>query len=129
MSRDESINPGSSAPLRSLLHTLASALQTRLELAITELEEEREREKEIFLLALLFVYFLTFGFLLLTFFVLVILGGTYWVYALGGFALLYLILALFAGLVLRRKSRLRPKPFLATLSELGKDIDLLRPKV
>lgn len=112
-----------------MLHTLASALQTRLELAITELEEEREREKEIFLLALLFVYFLTFGFLLLTFFVLVILGGTYWVYALGGFALLYLILALFAGLVLRRKSRLRPKPFLATLSELGKDIDLLRPKV
>lgn len=115
--------------MRSLLHTLASALQTRLELATTELEEQWESGKQLLLFAVLFVYFLTVGLLLSTFVVLAILPETYRVYALGGFALLYLILALLAGVVLRRKSRSRAKPFLATLSELGKDIDLLRPKV
>ncbi|MBI2361004.1 MAG: phage holin family protein [Deltaproteobacteria bacterium] len=115
--------------MRLLPHTLASALHTRLQLAITELEEEWESGKRTLLLAVLFVYFLTVGLLLLTFFVLAILPEAYRVYGLGGFALLYLVLALFAALVLRQKGRARPRLFSTTLSELRKDIDLLKPKV
>jgi uncharacterized membrane protein YqjE len=100
-----------------------------LELALTELEEEREREKRIVLLTVLLVCCLTFGLGLLIFFVLVVLGGSYWVYALGGLALLHLLLALFVGVALRRNSRVSPELFPATRSELRKDIDLLKPKV
>ena len=115
--------------LRSLLKTLASSFQTRLELAVTELEEEWEWQKRIFLLGLIFLFFLASGFLFLTLLVVVLIGEAYRVYALGGFAFFYLLLALLVGLVLRRKTRLKPKLFSATLSELGKDIELLKPKV
>lgn len=113
--------------LRSLLRTLGSSLKTRLELAVTELGEEWEWQKRIVLLGIFCLFFLASSFLFLTLFVVVIVGEAYRVYALGGFGLLYLLLALVAGLMLRRKIRLKPKLFSATLSELGKDIDLLKP--
>ena len=105
--------------------TFVSVLQTRLELAVTEFEEEWERRKQMLLLAAALFFFLALGFLLLTIFVFVTLGGTYWVYAVGILGLLCLSIGLVAGLMLRWKSRFKAKPFSATLSELGKDIDRL----
>lgn len=115
----------SSDPVRSLLTTFVSVLQTRLELAVTEFEEEWERRKQMLLLAAALFFFLALGFLLLTIFVLVVLGGAYWVHAVGILGLLCLSIGLFVGLMLRRKSRFKAKPFSATLSELAKDIDRL----
>jgi uncharacterized membrane protein YqjE len=128
VTEDESIGAASPPGLRSLLPRLVSALRTRLELATIELEEAKEWEKQVLLLAVLSFYLFTFGVILLTFFILVIIDEAYRVYALGGFALLYLALAVVAALALRRKRRLRPKLFSGTLSELAKDVDLLKPK-
>lgn len=116
----------SSDPVRSLLATFVSVLQTRLELAVTEFEEEWERRKQMLLLAAAVLFFLALGLLLVTIFVVVVFGGAYWVYAVGILGLLCVSAGLMAGLALRRKSRFRAKPFSATLSELAKDIDRLR---
>jgi uncharacterized membrane protein YqjE len=50
---------------KSVVAAITSALHTRLELFVTELEEERERLKQALLLTLLLFFGLSFGFILL----------------------------------------------------------------
>lgn len=117
---------GFSEPLKSALGALSSALQTRLELFVTELEEERERLKLTFVL-MFFVFFgLSLGFILLNIFVVALLWQAGWVFAVGALAAVYLAIGVIAGLMLRRKILTRPALFPATLAELAKDRDQLR---
>lgn len=120
-------NPGGfSRPLKSACGALSSALQTRLELFVTELEEERERLK-LTLVLILFVFFgLSLGFILLNIFVVALLWQAGWVFALGALAAVYLAVGVIAGLMLRRKILTRSALFPATLAELAKDRDRLR---
>ncbi len=113
-------------PLRAALATSLAVLQTRLDLISTELEEERERFKEMILLAVISLFCVSLGILLLTLFVVVIFWDTHRFYVLGGFTALYLGLGLTVGGILRKKALSRPKLFSATLSELAKDIERLK---
>lgn len=112
--------------LKSALATLSSCLHTRVELAITEIEEERERLKQVLVLTLLLFFGLSLGIILLTIFVAAVFWNGGWIYALGCLALLYLGIGLTAGWMLRSKIVGRPRLLSATLSELGKDRDRLR---
>lgn len=111
---------------KSVFIALTSALHTRLELFVTELEEERERLKQALLLILLFFFGLSLGFILLNIFAVALFWERGWLFALGGLAALYLGVGVTAGLMLRRKILTRPGLFPATLAELGKDRDRLK---
>jgi uncharacterized membrane protein YqjE len=111
---------------KTLLATASTALHTRLELFLTELEEERERLKQTLLLTLLLFFGLSFGIVLLTIFAVAFFWERGWILALGGLAALYLGIGVGAGLMLRKKILTRPGLFPATLSELGKDRNRLR---
>ena len=112
--------------LRSGVAAVSSALHTRLQLFVIELEEERERLKQALALALLLFFGVSLGFILLNVFLVAVFGQAGWVYAIGGLALLYLIIGIAAGFALRKKYLTRSGLFLATLAELAKDRDQLR---
>ena len=107
--------------LRRVMSTLIEIVHTRLELVVTELEEQKLRAVQ---LATLF-------FLALFFFSLAVIFGTlavvmaYWdrnpVVVLGGFAALYLALAIIIGLIWRARAKARPRLLSATLAELARD--------
>jgi uncharacterized membrane protein YqjE len=112
--------------LKLLLAGLGSALHTRLDLFVTELEEERERLKRSLILAFLVIFGLAFGFVLLNIFVVALFWQHGWIVAIGVLALLYFGIAGAAALRLRNAILRRPGLFPATLAELGKDCDQLR---
>lgn len=118
--------PGLLASLKALGATLVSALHTRAELFVTELEEERERLKQTLLFTLLLVFGLTMGFALLTIFLVALFWEKGWIGAIGGMAFIYLAVAGYAGIKLRGAVLRRPGLFPATLAELGKDRDRLK---
>jgi uncharacterized membrane protein YqjE len=111
---------------RFFFAALTSALHTRLELFVTELEEERERLKQALLLTLLLFFGISLGFILLNIFAVALFWERGWLFALGALAALYLGVGVIAGLMLRRKILTRPGLFPATLAELGKDRDRLK---
>lgn len=113
--------------LRRVLSTLIEIVQTRVELVVTELEEQKLRVAQLIMLS----------FLALFFFSLAIIFGTlavamaYWdqspVAVLGGFAALYLALAIIIGFVWRARAKARPRLLSATLAELKRDREELTP--
>jgi uncharacterized membrane protein YqjE len=119
-------SPGFFPSLKALLALLSSALHTRLELFVTELEEERERLKQTLVLMLLLFFGLSFGFILLNIFIVAIFWEQGWIAAIGCLAAVYLGIGIVAALKLRDALLQRPRLFPATLAELGKDRDHLR---
>jgi uncharacterized membrane protein YqjE len=119
-------SPGFFPSLRALLTILSSALHTRLELFVTELEEERERLKQTLVLMLLLFFGLSFGFILLNIFIVAIFWQQGWIAAIGCLAAVYLGVGIVAALKLRDALLQRRRLFPATLAELGKDRDHLR---
>lgn len=117
---------GLAASLRRLVATLIEILQTRLELLATEYEEERAWLRSLLLYAVVAVFFLAFGTLLLTLFVVLLFWDEYRLIAVGGVALFYLLVGLGAWALLRAKARSRPRFLSATIAELGKDRAALR---
>lgn len=113
-------------PLKLLLAGLSSALHTRVELFVTELEEERERLKQSLVLVLLAVLGLSLGVILMTIFVIALLWETGWIAAIGILAFVYLGVGGWAIVSLRNKFLTRPGLFPDTLAELGKDRDRLK---
>jgi uncharacterized membrane protein YqjE len=116
------------ASLRRLLATGAGILQTRLELLAVELEEEGERLRGLLLHALVALFFLGFGILLLTLFMVVVFWDTHRVAVLGAVTAAYLSIGVYATLMVRYKLKTRPRLFAATLAELGKDREYLTPR-
>lgn len=112
--------------LSGLLAILSSALHTRLELFVTELEEERERLKQTLVLTLLLFFGLSLGFILLTIFMVAIFWQQGWIAAIGCLSAIYLGIGIISALKLRNALLRRPGLFPVTLAELGKDRDHLR---
>jgi uncharacterized membrane protein YqjE len=123
---DTGDSPGFFRSLREWLAILSSALHTRLELFVTELEEERERLKQTLVLMLLIFFGLSFGFILLNIFIVAIFWEQGWIAAIGCLAAVYLGVGIGAALKLRDALLQRRRLFPATLAELGKDRDHLR---
>lgn len=119
--RGPTSEPGFFEALRNVLADFAALLQTRLELAATELEEETERLKQTVLLGAIALFFLAVGVILLTLFVVVYFWDTHRLLALGGVTALYLIIGLAVGLAAKKKMSDTPKFLSATMSEFSKD--------
>lgn len=122
---DAAASPGLLASLRNLAATAVGILQTRLELLATEVEEERLRLLQIAFWAVIAVFFLVLGVLMLTLFVVLLFWDTHRVLVTGLLVFFYLILAAAAGLAVRSKVRAKSKLFSASLAELAKDREQL----
>jgi uncharacterized membrane protein YqjE len=107
--------------LKRMFVTLLEVVQTRLELASTELEEERARLQEIAIYGLVAVFFLGIGVVLATILVIMVFWDTHRLQVLTICAAIYLVLGVASALVVRNKSRSKPKAFSSTLAELRKD--------
>jgi len=101
-------------------------LHTRLDLFFTELEEERERLKQTLVLTLVLFFGLSFGFILLTIFIVALFWDKGWIAAIGCLSAVYLGVGIVAAMKLRSAFLQRPGLFPATLAELGKDRERLR---
>lgn len=113
--------------IKAALAVLASMLHTRLDLLVTELEEERERLKQTLVLTLLLFFGLSFGLILLTIFIVALFWEKGWITAIGALSAMYIGVGVVAGLKLRSAVLQRPGLFPATLAELAKDRDQIRP--
>lgn len=111
--------------LRAVMASFVGLLQTRLDLASTEIAEEGERLKELVLLAAIALFCLSLAAILLTAWIVILFWETHRLYVLGGLALFYLGAGAIAALVLRKKAAARPKLFSATFAELAKDRERL----
>ena len=111
--------------LRAAMASFVGLLQTRLDLASTEIEEERERLKELILLAAIAVFCVSLAAILLTALVVILFWETHRLYVVGGLALFYLAAGAIAALILRKKAARRPRLFSATFAELAKDRERL----
>ena len=118
--------PGILHGFKTVLAVLSSMLHTRLDLFVTELEEERERLKQTLVLTLLLFFGLSFGFILLTIFIVALFWDKGWIAAIGCLGAVYLGIGVAAAMKLRSAFLHRPGLFPATLAELGKDRDRLR---
>ncbi|MBM4296468.1 MAG: phage holin family protein [Deltaproteobacteria bacterium] len=118
--------PGILHGIRAALAVLSAMLHTRLDLFVTELEEERERLKQTLVFTLLLFFGLSFGFILLTIFIVALFWDKGWIAAIGCLSAVYLGVGIAAGVKLKSAFLTRPGLFPATLGELGKDRDRLR---
>jgi uncharacterized membrane protein YqjE len=128
LENDQSENgaPRFTQPFKDLLAVLSSALHTRLDLFVVELQEELERTKQTLALFLLLLCAASVGFVLLNVFLVALFWQNGWIAAIGILALVYFGVAAFAAIKLRGVT-LRPGGlFPATLAELAKDRDCLR---
>lgn len=113
------------ASVRRLFATLIEVAQTRLELASTEVEAERERLQEIAVYGFASLFFIGIGIVLATIFLVMVFWETHRLQVLGISAAVYLVLGIAGVLVVRNKSRNKPRIFSVTVSELKKDKDRL----
>jgi uncharacterized membrane protein YqjE len=123
----ETRSPGIFRSLKNAFAVFVASFHTRLELFVTELEEERERLKQTLVLTLLLFFGLGLGFILLNIFVVALFWQRGWILAIGALAAIYLAVGVSAGFALRKKILSRPGLFPATLAELRKDCDRMRP--
>ena len=114
--------------LSGIAATLVALLRTRLELATVEFEEERDRLKAMIGLIVIATVFSCFTLVALSVLVVVWLWDRYPLTVIAGMALVYALIAAGALLAIRHQLHARGRPFAATLSELERDADALRPK-
>ena len=123
---DNPAPPGLLGSFRMLGDTLVATLQDRLELVSVEVQEEKFRLIQIFvwISAAVFAGMMAITFASLT------LVYYYWesarLAALGGLTLLYAGALVVIVVSLRRFLARQPKPFAATLQELGEDRACIR---
>jgi uncharacterized membrane protein YqjE len=126
MEKDSPFPPGLLGSFRSLGENLVATLQDRLELVSVELQEEKFRLIQIFIRISAAVFAgmmaITFASLTLVYYC----WENYRLAVLGGFTLLYsgALVALIVSL--RRFLARQPRPFAATLQELGEDRACIR---
>lgn len=111
--------------VKKLVVTLVAMVQTRLELLANELHAERQRIAQMLVLGIAAVFFLAFGFFLLTFLVIAMFWDTNRLFAIGGFAVLYLVIGAALAAAARGRAAAGTRLFEASLGELKKDRDRL----
>jgi len=107
--------------LRNLAHTLLAAVQTRLEILATEIEEERLRLEQLLVLMLVAAFCLGMGVLLAVFFIVVFFWDTHRLESIAGLAGIFFACGTALGWTLRTRARARGKPFAATRGEIARD--------
>jgi uncharacterized membrane protein YqjE len=113
------------ASLKTLTLTLVDVVQTRLELLSTDVAEERVRLTTVLISAMVALFCIGVGVVLLAILIVVVFWDSYRVVTLG--LLTAIFLASGAGLwgLAMHKLRSKPRLFDASISELAKDRDEL----
>jgi uncharacterized membrane protein YqjE len=111
--------------IKKLVATLVAILQTRLELFADEVHAEGQRLAQMMLLGVAAVFFLACGVLLLTFLVIAVFWDTNRLFAIGGFAVLYIAIGAGLAVAARGRAAAGTRLFEASLDELKKDRDRL----
>ena len=112
--------------VKRLTGSLIAILSTRLELLANELQEERLRLTQMLLLALIALFCLGTGLMLLNAFIVVLFWDDHRLLALGLLSLVYLVAGAAIAMVARAKAQAGSKLFAASLAELDKDRQALR---
>lgn len=114
------------ASLKTLAASLVGIVQTRLELLSADVAEARERAVALLVLALVALFALGVGVVLLA----ILVAAAYWethrLAVLGALAAAFLGAGAGAAWLAVRKLRNEPRPFAASLAELDKDREQLR---
>jgi uncharacterized membrane protein YqjE len=124
----ENEHAGLLASIRRMAETLLSAVQNRIELFATELQEEKCWLISTLLWAAAAVFFCGVAILFVVGTVVYLSpeGARPWV--LGGFSVLFVYLAINAVVGLRRSLRDKPPPLADTIGELKKDLEWIRSR-
>ena len=119
-------SPGLMGSARRLTGTLIAIVSTRLELLANELQEERLRLTQMLLLALIALFLLGNGLILLNAFIVVLFWDSHRLLALGLLCVVYLVAGVAVTMSLRAKAQAGSKLFAASLAEFDKDRQALR---
>jgi uncharacterized membrane protein YqjE len=111
--------------LKNLTGTLLGVVQTRLQLLANEIHEEKLRLAQIAVYAVAAVFFLVFGILLSTLFVIVLFWDSNRLLAIGAFAGIYLLFGSVLGMMALNRANTRSRLFEHSLRELDKDRERL----
>ena len=126
---DASNKPGSGLGLfdsaKALVGTLAALAHTRLELLSTELQEEIGRVALLLLWGAMALFFVFLGIIFLALVILIFFWDDHRVLVASLLAVVFIVLAVVAGAAAWRQIAAKPRPFDASLSELGKDREQL----
>lgn len=125
MAEPQDAGEGLFASLKNLSVTLVGIVQTRLELLSTDIAEERARLGAILLLALVAMFCIGVGVVLLALLIAVLFWDTYRLAALGGLTAVFLAAGAWAGWMALHKLRTKPRLFEASIAELAKDREQL----
>lgn len=123
MSRNHEEGPGLASLVRKTLGTGLGALQNRGELFMVELQEEKSRLIKLVAFGVGAVFLGIMTLLLITGAIIFLVPEKYRLYAVGGFAALYLIATIVA--TVSAKNLLKRIPFGDTLAEFKKDSELM----
>lgn len=107
--------------LRAMLGTLVALAQTRLELVTVELEQEGERLAGLVLWAIVGVFCGGLAVLMIALTIVIAFWDGHRLLAAGLLSLLFALLSISAGLVVRYRLRTRPRFLSATIGELERD--------
>jgi len=127
---DEAGRSGSAglfASLRNFAATAVAIARTRLELLANEVAEEKIRLGQLLVFGVVALFGLIVGVIFFAMFVTVLLWDSHRLLALGGFAVLFLGMGLYAVFQLRARASAGSRLFSASLAELGKDRQQLLP--
>lgn len=116
--------------LKTLTATMVAMAYNRLHLLSADIEVARERIFSLLITVIVSLFFLCFGVLLLSIFVVVIFWDTHRLLALGSVTGLFLLVGALLLLKVLNAVKRMPATFEASLSELAKDYtQLSKPKL
>jgi uncharacterized membrane protein YqjE len=115
------------ALLRSSVAALIDIGATRLELAATEYEEERLRLLQLLISTIATLLLLSMTVLLATTFVIVLVWDSHRLLAIGILVMAFALATVASALGWRRRLSRQPAFMAATVAELQRDADALRP--
>lgn len=107
--------------LKTLSITLVGIVHTRLELLSTDIAEEREHLVLLLVMALVALFCLGVGIVLLAILIAAVFWESHRLMALGGLTGIFLAAGAGAGWLAMHKARTLPRLFEASLAELSKD--------
>ena len=119
MAESDNGGPGLATLVGKATRTSLGALQNRGELLSVEWQEEKARLTEIFVWTVVSLFLAILGVGMLTAFIIFLFREDLRIYALAGFALLYLAGAIVAWTSLR--GLLKREPFAESISQIRKD--------
>jgi uncharacterized membrane protein YqjE len=113
---------------KALLASLVAIAHNRLDLLSTELQEEIARVALMLLWGAIGLFFVFLAILFVALLILIAFWDDHRLLTAGLLAILFAVLAVIAGTAAWRQIVAKPRPFDASLSELGKDSEQLKAR-